>query len=280
MEENKQNVQNGVNNSNEKKTEGNKVRTVILIVILAIVMLIVGVSAGIIFSKNNPTIINQTQSEKKDEAEKKADKNKIIGDDSNGSSDLENLNNSNNESKSDDSNNSSKSDDSKPNTTSSGDVNTNNNTENNKVINEKDFINTWETVSKDTEIKLYENGTFVKDNYTTASKIKGTYKIKDNYIEFTTDDGKKWNGIMLIQSGEFVLNINIDGKEINLYDLSNHISTEKTDDTNTETELSVKGKYENKSVSDEYYHDATIEITDQGESIIEFKINAVRWYGY
>ena len=91
----------------------------------------------------------------------------------------------------------------------------------------KDFAKVWETDPEDTEIQLLENGRFVTDHYTKSSEIKGTYKIDNNTIELTTEQGKKWNGLMLIEQGEFVLSINMDGKEFKFYDMKQHTAQNK-----------------------------------------------------
>ena len=49
------------------------------------------------------------------------------------------------------------------------------------------------------EIHLYEDGTFVKDNYTSSSEIKGTYTVDSNIITFTTENNEKWNGSNQLQ---------------------------------------------------------------------------------
>ena len=109
-------------------------------------------------------------------------------------------------------------------------VDNSNNTDNsnaNSLFDIEDFAKKWETDPEDTEIQLLENGTFVTDHYTRASEIKGTYKIDNNVIELTTEQGKKWNGLMLIEYGEFVLSINMDGKEVKFYDMNHHTSLNK-----------------------------------------------------
>ncbi|MBO5349189.1 MAG: hypothetical protein J6A89_05160 [Clostridia bacterium] len=83
-------------------------------------------------------------------------------------------------------------------------------------IDSSDFIKTWDSPIG-SQITIYENGTFLKDNYTASSEIKGTYKIDGASIEFTTEDGKKWNGQMVMEgSGNNVLTITID-EEILLF---------------------------------------------------------------
>ena len=153
--------------------------------------------------------------------------------------------------------------------------NTNQASTNSNVITQEDYVKKWETELEDTEIQLYENGIFVTDHYTKASEIKGNYRVHNNAIELTTEDGKKWEGMFLIESGEITLNIKMDEGELKFYDMKNHTSMEKVEGVYTTAELTVVGKYENKSETDGNYHDAEINITDQGESIIKFEINAV-----
>lgn len=85
------------------------------------------------------------------------------------------------------------------------------------ILNDQDvksnyFIKTWNSSVSDSQIAIYEDGTFVKDNYTASSEIKGTYKIDGVNIEFTTENGEKWNAQMVMeQSGNYVLKGTIDG---------------------------------------------------------------------
>ena len=81
------------------------------------------------------------------------------------------------------------------------------------------FVKKWETVPADTELIIYENGSFVTDHYNKSSEIHGKCKVDGNSIELITDDGKKWQGQLLKQSDETVLNVNMDGSNITFYDM-------------------------------------------------------------
>lgn len=158
--------------------------------------------------------------------------------------------------------------------TNSNDIANNNETAKN-LFTQDDYIKIWETESKDTGIQLYDNGIFVTDHYTRASEIKGSYTVDNDVIKLTTQNGKNWEGYLFFESGEIALNINMDGKDYKFYDMKNHKVMENSEGAHTTTELNVLGKYENKSESEGHYHDAVINVTDQGEAVIEFEISAV-----
>ena len=167
----------------------------------------------------------------------------------------------------------------KENTTSKKETTENKKTEpekDNTFIKKSDYVKTWETDPNDSEIHLYEDGTFVKDNYTSSSEIKGTYTVDSNIITFTTENNEKWNGTFNLKSDKYVLNININGNKLSFYDLANTTSEETAPDVNTKTQLtSLKGKYKFTSETENNYHNATINILEQNDSTIKFEISAV-----
>lgn len=253
-----ENLNNDEQNTNKPQKSG-KAKKIVLGIILLVLMLAIGILVGMMISGKGDTIIDKKQETIKGEDE-----------DNNSSTDINNTNKTVNLSQ----NNIGYGSDN--NSSASTEISDDNQTPTvSNVITKEDYVKTWETDPEDTEIKLYENGTFVTDRYTESSKIKGNYKVDNNIIELKTEDGKKWEGIFLIESGEITLNIKMNGEELKFYDMKNHTSMEKVDGVYTTTELSVKGKYENKSENDGHYYNATINVTDQGESIIEFEISAV-----
>ncbi|MBO5349101.1 MAG: hypothetical protein J6A89_04715 [Clostridia bacterium] len=127
----------------------------------------------------------------------------------------------------------------------------------------KDFVGTWESSEEDmTELKIYEDGTFLMDHYTVSSEIKGTYTVSDTNIEFTNEDGGKWTGEMLAQNGidHLVINASLEGKEIKLW---------------YKTQRELTGTYNYKSEGKNYYHNANIIVTNQTGSSIDFQLSAV-----
>lgn len=243
------------NNLNNESKKANA-KTIALIIIVMLLVLAVGLLAGLFISGRGQTIINYV----KESTEKLDDNSKNNGD--------SNTNASENDKEADENNIS--------NANGFGGATSNNEQNNaNSLFTKDDYVKTWETDPEDTEIQLYDNGVFVTDHYTKASEIKGSYSVDNNVIKLTTQDGKNWEGYLFIESGEVTLNINMDGKDYKFYDMKNHKATEKAEGVYTTTDLTVLGKYENKSEYDGHYHDAVINVTDQGESIIEFEISAV-----
>ena len=200
------------NNEQKKVKKGSKIKTVFYALIFSILMLLVGLIVGFVFSDKIAIDINISNS-KNNSSEQVTTTNNTVEDKNNNV--VENKNNGNVVSE-----NNNKVTEKKESNTST-EV-----TKKTELFSKEDFLKNWETEQQTTEIKLLEDGTFIMDNYTISSEVKGTYTLSQNYIDFKTDSGKTFKGIMLIGNGEHYLSVTVDGKEIKLYDLKNHTPLE------------------------------------------------------
>lgn len=78
------------------------------------------------------------------------------------------------------------------------------------------FFGRWEAEDNSTEIIIGYENVFMMDHYTKASEVLGTCKIKNDKIEFASENGQKWNGQLMGQKDKdtFVLKVKIDGKDV------------------------------------------------------------------
>ena len=200
-------------NEPKKSQAGSKVRTFFRVVVISLLMLLIGLIVGFVISdkvaidiKINNSKNNLTSSDSTNNTVEENNNNNVV----------ENKNNNNNVVNE----NNNKIIDNKENNTNT------NITKNTDLFSKEVFLKNWETEQQTTEIKLLENGTFIMDNYTISSEVKGTYTLSQNYIDFKTESGKTFKGIMLIENGEHFLSVTIDGHELKLYDLKNHTPLE------------------------------------------------------